>query len=475
MSAPEPRTPWWQLVLLAVLLVGVEWLVEYRADSAAHDAALRAADAAADSARIQLDARGPREARGDGWYVDAGALDISSITEVAGFDLRVSTDASACPISGAEVSVLGDRQVGRGYVKVGDRWFVARCDPMLDRHGQVGGLFAVVAEARGFAGNPWRVRMVLVPVLLGVLVLAAAQLVQSHRLRLALWTAEQTIDEQNARNQTAAVLLRERDDELESEANLVDVARGDADAANREKTSFLSNVSHELQTPLNAVIGYGELLQEEVAPSHREDVRRLLQAARGLVDTIGEILELTRIEDGAEITVQAFDLRGLLEDLGHASRPRLEQRGNTLRLEVDPGIDWMVGDPGRLGQLLDKLLFNANGLSGQGREGGEGLAEPSEIVLLAYPFVGDGGTERVAFQVTDSGVGMDEETVARVFEPFGVPTASVGHRYVGTGVGLTIVKRLTEQLGGDVSAASTPGVGTTFTVVLPKELHLTTG
>jgi PAS domain S-box-containing protein len=237
-------------------------------------------------------------------------------------------------------------------------------------------------------------------------------------------------------------------------------ARREAEAANSAKSQFLANMSHELRTPLNAIIGYSEMLREEA--DDREladfvaDLAKIGSAGHHLLRLINDILDLSKIEAGKmELSVETFDLDRLIEDVVTTAAPLAERNGN--RLESECGVDGsMSSDPTRVRQVLLNLLSNACKFT---RDGSIRLEARST-----------NGSEWIEIQVSDSGIGMTEEQMGRLFEAFSQAESSTAAKYGGTGLGLAISRRFCRMMGGDVDVESTPGDGTTFTVRLPRKV-----
>ena len=241
--------------------------------------------------------------------------------------------------------------------------------------------------------------------------------------------------------------VRERTADLEK-------ATAAAEAANRAKSAFLANMSHELRTPLNAIIGYSEMLLEEGEAAEPAavagDLGRIQAAGRYLLGLINDVLDLSKVEAGkTELNVERFWVAALAREAAEDVRRLVERNGNRLAVEVEGDVE-LEADPRKLRQVLLNLLGN----SAKFTEGGE--------VELRVRLAAGG----VLLSVRDSGIGIRPELMARLFTPFWQGGAGA-RNYGGTGLGLAISRHYARLMGGDVTAESEPGKGSTFTVRLP--------
>jgi PAS domain S-box-containing protein len=241
-------------------------------------------------------------------------------------------------------------------------------------------------------------------------------------------------------------------------------ARAAAEAASVSKSQFLASMSHELRTPLNAIIGYAEILMEEAEADGRQtdiaDIERVLGAARQLLHLINDILDLSKIEAGRmDVSAHEFAVAEVIEDAAATVRPTAEKNGNALKLDISGDLGGAHTDAFKLNQCLLNLLANAAKFTHGG-----------EIVIRARRYAGPGG-DWIEIAVADSGIGMTEEQLARVFNAFVQADASTARRFGGTGLGLAITRRMMQMLDGEVSVVSAQGKGSTFTLRLPAQLR----
>ncbi len=250
-----------------------------------------------------------------------------------------------------------------------------------------------------------------------------------------------------------------------------DEARSRAVEASQAKTLFLSRVSHELRTPLNAIIGYSEVVAEELESRDEQqlldDVREICASSKHMLDLINDLLDSAKAESGKlDVHLGAVDIRALLDETTATIRPLLWKTNNHLELTCPETIGSMFSDGMRLRQILLNLLANACKFTYRGRIELAVEALPGASTSDSPdPASGDG---RVAFRVSDTGIGMTETQLARLFQDFCQADASIAQRYGGTGLGLAISRELARLLGGDITVESQPREGTTFRLILPR-------
>jgi signal transduction histidine kinase len=231
-----------------------------------------------------------------------------------------------------------------------------------------------------------------------------------------------------------------------------------AEAANVAKSQFLANMSHEIRTPLNAILGLTQILEREPLTEDQHDlISKISSSGNGLLHIINDILDFSKIEAGQfQLDVQPFDL-GVVNDVGQLLTHSAGMKSLTLRCGMAEALagHW-IGDGLRLKQILLNLLGNAIKFT-----------EAGQVSLRVSSVTSSAGDERLRFEINDTGIGVDGETLSRLFRPFTQADIRTTRRYGGTGLGLSISKRLVEMMGGGIGADSEPGRGSTFWFEVP--------
>jgi signal transduction histidine kinase len=236
-----------------------------------------------------------------------------------------------------------------------------------------------------------------------------------------------------------------------------------AESASRAKTVFLTNMSHELRTPLTSIIGYSDLLQKDLELTDRTefipDLLKIQAASRHLLALINDLLDYSQIEAGkTPLHLESVEAQELVDEVVMTIQPLLSKSGNTLDVRRAGDLGSMRADPTKVRQVLLNLLSNAIKFTERG------------TITLTVERETIGGSNWMRFGISDTGIGIPRDKIQELFREFTQGDDSPTRKYGGAGLGLTISRHYCELMGGRITVASEPGVGSTFVVYLPTEV-----
>ena len=234
----------------------------------------------------------------------------------------------------------------------------------------------------------------------------------------------------------------------------------EAEGASQAKSAFLANMSHELRTPMNAIIGYSEILMEDAVDNNHDeyvgDLKKINSSGKHLLSLINDILDISKIEAGKmELDIQDLNLENLFQEVSDTNATLIQKNDNTCVIEKLDGNPAIVGDSVKIKQILFNLVSNAAKFTEKGQ------------IFMGYK-ENEKSKNFIDLYVRDTGIGIDKSKVDRIFEEFGQEDSSTTRKYGGTGLGLSLCKKFSELMGGSIRLDSVKGVGSTFTVTIPK-------
>lgn len=271
-----------------------------------------------------------------------------------------------------------------------------------------------------------------------------------------VWTSHR--ENQRMMNELEAK-IKERTEKLEE-------AKATAEAANRAKSEFLANMSHELRTPLNAIIGFSEALSEGLYGSlndkQREYIKDIERSGIRLLNTINDIIDVSRIEAGAvDLDITDFSLKELILSSEAIFKEKAKKHNIEMAYSVEEGLDIIKGDQRKLKQILVNLISNAIKFTPDG----------GRVNVTAKKAISsERDSEFIEISVEDTGIGIAEEDMPKLFQPFQQLESPYQKRYEGTGLGLFLIRRLIEMMGGQIWVQSEKGRGSRFTFVIPSKM-----
>ena len=322
----------------------------------------------------------------------------------------------------------------------------------------------VAASTRGMIESMIRVFILIMSVLILFCIIAALFVIKfrkNQELLLVKTQSEEKLAQANNRLKEVNSSLKESNQKLEETQNTVAEALAAAKAASKAKSDFLANMSHDIRTPMNAIIGMTALIEHDAESPEkiREYTKKVNNSSQHLLGLINEVLDMSKIESGKLVLNSAeFDLKELLEQVEAGFRPQMNAKGQKFSITINQiSHNWLIGDNVRVLQILNNLLSNSfkyTPMKGQIRLDVEELKQTSHNYA------------KICFRVSDNGIGMSSEYLSRIYDSFSREERTTVNTIQGTGLGMSIVKSLVDLMGGSINVDSIQGKGTQFVVVL---------
>ena len=322
----------------------------------------------------------------------------------------------------------------------------------------------VAASTRGMIESMIRVFILIMSVLILFCIIAALFVIKfrkNQELLLVKTQSEEKLAQANNRLKEVNSSLKESNQKLEETQNTVAEALAAAKAASKAKSDFLANMSHDIRTPMNAIIGMTALIEHDAESPEkiREYTKKVNNSSQHLLGLINEVLDMSKIESGKLVLNSAeFDLKELLEQVEAGFRPQMNAKGQKFSITINQiSHNWLIGDNVRVLQILNNLLSNSfkyTPTKGQIRLDVEELKQTSHNYA------------KICFRVSDNGIGMSSEYLSRIYDSFSREERTTVNTIQGTGLGMSIVKSLVDLMGGSINVDSIQGKGTQFVVVL---------
>ncbi|CAN5190001.1 hypothetical protein BH10CYA1_BH10CYA1_41480 [soil metagenome] len=289
--------------------------------------------------------------------------------------------------------------------------------------------------------------------------LSRAMPLKSASGEITSWFGTSTdIEDQRQASERVKVLL---ESSVQERTEALEIARDEAVRASTLKSQFVQNISHEIRTPMSGILGMSELLAEmELPPEAQEMSSHILIAASTLMGIVNDLLDFSKL-DANKMTLQKnkFSLGELLESAILSVSSVLSKKNLKLEVDVQKGLpDWYVGDEKKIRQVLLNIFNNAVKFTASG-----------DIKVSVTELARTGDWYSVRFQVTDQGIGISEDILPKLFEPFVQADGSITRRYGGTGLGLSICRKLVTVMNGEIGVESQAGSGSTFWFMIPLE------